>query len=630
MQALLILCAAFQREPGVAVRFEAADGSARDARVDRLIALYVPAGTSPTPFLPPGRFRAVWDAFLDVPDFDEYTFSVEGRGSLRVEINGRDVLERAGSRVVELEPGPCRIVVRFESPPDGDAWVRLLWASPSFSVEPLPPSRLSHDATDASLRRRLRIRAGRERFASHRCHRCHESPVRAGMPELSEEASSFEEIGARLRPEWIARWILEPDPPMPKLLRADDSRSARDLAAYLATLGTPAADPAGGVAERGRVLFETIGCAACHTTGARDPERVSLQSTAHKWRPAALVAFLRRPDRYSPSIAMPDFGLRPQEAEDLAAYLRSVAAPATGDAAGGDAERGRALVRSLGCAACHPRAEPSDRKVRPMIRTAEPTGCLASTPDRRGTAPDFALKDEQRAALAEFLLHGVESLCRDSPVEYAERKIRALRCGACHERDGAVDAWSRLTSDRPAPASVWLQDRPSLTWTGEKLTPEWAAAFLSGRVASPVRPWLVARMPRFAVDAALLAEGLALQHGVPPRTAPSPPPDDATVEAGRRLAGKDRGFGCVTCHDGGDENATGAFDARGPDLRLLAPRLRREFFLRLMDDPGRVMPNTKMPAFVAGKRSPYTDLYDGDPRRQAEAIWQYLLKIGSP
>ena len=89
---------------------------------------------------------------------------------------------------------------------------------------------------------------------------------------------------------------------------------------------------------------------------------------------------------------------------------------------------------------------------------------------------------------------------------------------------------------------------PSLTWTGEKLKPEWTAAFLGGKVAYRPRPWLAARMPAFPARAELLARGLALSHGCPPSSPAEPAPDAELSKIGRRLAvaGKAKTPACDT------------------------------------------------------------------------------------
>jgi hypothetical protein len=52
--------------------------------------------------------------------------------------------------------------------------------------------------------------------------------------------------------------------------------------------------------------------------------------------------------------------------------------------------------------------------------------------------------------------------------------------------------------------------------------------------------------------------------------------------------------------------------------------------MRWMLDPLRIDPQTKMPKFATdGKYTKVTDVYDGDARRQFDAIWHYLHAVSS-
>jgi mono/diheme cytochrome c family protein len=130
---------------------------------------------------------------------------------------------------------------------------------------------------------------------------------------------------------------------------------------------TAATDAAGGGATPvGKVIFESAGCAGCHTladagaNGAVGPNLDDLKPSAAQV--AAKVA--------AGGGGMPSFAgqLSDQEIQDVAAYVSAVAgAPAnTGgggadgaggtDAAGGN-QTGKELFTSAGCASCHTLAE---------------------------------------------------------------------------------------------------------------------------------------------------------------------------------------------------------------------------------------------------------------------------------
>ena len=59
-------------------------------------------------------------------------------------------------------------------------------------------------------------------------------------------------------------------------------------------------------------------------------------------------------------------------------------------------------------------------------------------------------------------------------------------------QDGVEDEPEGTEDEKIAPD----QTIPMLTWTGEKLRPEWTARLLSGKLDYRLRPWLRARSVR--------------------------------------------------------------------------------------------------------------------------------------
>ena len=650
-------------------------GGKTDVRPARLVALGVPAGSAPSPFLPPGPFRATWEGDLNLPFRGECTFSAAGRGSIKVEVNGKAALESSGDdlskaagKIAKLKKGANKLVVTYDSPPSGDAFVRLSWTPEDSPREPLPPEVLARDANDPALADALRLREGRSLLAGLHCLGCHApaSPIRGpgSMPELATDAPSLADVGARLRADWMARWIadprsLRPAATMPKLFHAVAAADgqARDVAAYLATLGAPteaaeapAADEA--VADGGR-LFANLGCVGCHTLPDRDDwasdsrKRIPLRLVGAKWRPRALAAFLKQPDRHYAWIKMPNFHLSDAEAGQLAAYVASPPkvdlAPADPGKTPADPARGRALVETSGCLDCHALPGSANAARAPSLARLpadlRAIGCLAPAGDPERKAPDFGLADGQRGALLAFLGAGLDSLARDCAPEFAERQIKALNCAACHKRDGTDDAWTDLQVEttpllegapaeekdpdgHPYPAA---QFRPALTWIGEKLKPEWAAAFIAGQVPYKPRPYLRARMPAFATRAEGLASGLALGHGYPTASPTDPAPDLAQIPVAKQLV-SNTGLNCVSCHTIGKAAAVGVFEAPGINFARVQERLRRDYYDRWLRAPIKVEPDTKMPSYFNGDASVLPTVLGGKADAQIDALWNYLLQ----
>ncbi len=639
-------------QPGLTLRFhKPGDALPLDARRIRLAALHVPASAAFSTLLPVGPFEARMTGLLKLPLRGDYTFKVVATGSARLNVNGQEVVALAGagtkeSAAVELVKGYNKIDVVFVSPDKGDATVRVYWTGEGFTWEPLPPDALFSRGDDADLVSASAVREVRLLFATHGCARCHQAPDRADlakspMPEMQQQAPSLENLGRRLKPEFVAKWIadprsLRPEATMPKALHGPGvGQQAADLADWLATLGKDAPleakdDPA--LAGKGEKLFFQLGCVTCHHL--QDPkqkdnyDRLSLYYVGAKFQPGALHAFLKSPHQHYPWTRMPDFKLTDKEAPALTAYLLAeakgkVEAPMNQ----GDAARGAKLFQDAGCVQCH--ATRSGDKT-PAAAVAFPKipvkGCLADDPTARGKAPDFAFAAPQQRALRTFLATDLSSLGREVPAEFSRRQVKLLQCNACHNRDGTPSRWySVLTEEGTGVQPEYL---PHMTWTGEKLHPEWIEKLLAGTHDHRARPWLKARMPAFPKRAGMIPAGLSHEHGFAPDEDPRPQPDAKLAGIGEKLLPQVGGFNCVQCHAVGDQKAVAPFEAEGINLRDAAQRLRYSYFSRWMIDPTRVDPTTRMTRFTMdGKTTALMDVLEGDAHRQFEAIWQYMQTL---
>ena len=680
--------AAGSDRPGLALVLRSPDGSTTDARVMRLLALYVPEGQTTSPFLDAGPFEATFRGAIELDLNDSYRFSVRGSGSVRLSIGGDVVIERrelpAGDvplstdGEVRLNKGLNPIELVYRSPAAGDASLRLTWGNDYLPEEPLPPASLRH-ADAPALRQGLARRAGRDLVAGAMCVRCHavaNAPNARldGMPELQATGPDLDGIGSRLLAQWIEQWLLDPKAlrpraRMPRVLSTDAAEArqqAADLAAYLAaadggtaTPETAASLPAGEVANGGR-LYAEIGCAACHGTPTTPPGMDGAPRLGDrtlrlrdKWRPSALAAYLLDPAGFDPWSRMPRTALEPAEAASLTAYLLTPA-PAGGaaptdplpeterGAIQGDAERGRRLADQLRCRSCHslPGGDPPPPAA-PVNELAGRATTWTAGGDRTPNHPRYDLDSSQTGTIERFLTEDVTSLAVAVPTEFAERRIRSDGCLSCHGRDGIPAAWSPPPGNTlPSSAEDTARDDfaasaddetgpdhlpPDLTWAGEKLRSDWLADFLSGRTADRPRPHLRVRMPAFASHSDILVAGLHHQHGLPASPPDEEPVDSELAAIGRDLIRGDR-LGCHACHALGDEPALGGEGSEETiNFDLVRRRLRRPWFDWFLRDPQRILPGSKMPQFV--DEDGYTALYgvfDGEATRQFEAIWHYL------
>jgi mono/diheme cytochrome c family protein len=475
--------------PGLSLTFSSTkDPKQTDARIARLVALNVPAGTAPTPFIAPAPFKATFEGFIEQRLRSDYEFSAMGSGKVAILINDKPVFEATGDlgaadgKKATLKKGRNKIVVNYESPEQGDATLRLYWAGDEFPAEPPDPKVYVHSSASKSLAAGLRVRDGRNLFADLHCSRCHTdaaiTEAKDGMPELAKDAPNLDEVGSRLRPAWMAQWIsnpksLRPDTSMPNVFHAKAGttvQEAADIASYLATLGQPGPQPHNepdAVTTGGRIVAR-LGCIGCHTLADKDvgadPTRVPWRFVKAKYTPAGLVEFLKQPEKHFAWIRMPNFQFSDYEATSIAAYLLSSSKDLDGDTPKGDAAKGKQLVQSSGCVNCHNLKIDNSFKAPALAAIAKDgwtRGCLAADDAARGKAPDFALTPEQRDALIAFAATDRSSLTRDNLAEFAERQVTELRCVACHNRDTQVDVWDRLVKETESLAKGDVTDPES-------------------------------------------------------------------------------------------------------------------------------------------------------------------------
>ncbi len=480
-------------------------------RLARIPNLFVPEGTPPSAFLPPGPFKATWEGDLKVDIKDDYIFAAEGRGKLKIVITSKakdgkdgepaeaysaasDDFATTVGKKVKLGKGKNHFLITYESPEKGDAIVRLNWrsaeidASDGFFPESLSPNRLSFDNTQAPFREALRVHKGRELFATLRCEACHGGEHiganlgKETMPELTMDAPNLSEAGRRLNAAWIATWLKNPralrnESTMPQLLRGPSAeKDAEDIAGFLATLGAkeekPEEAPSKEDLEKAGHTFTYFGCIGCHVlpnTQKQQPGRILLAYVRDKWKPAALREFLHKPDAHYAWIRMPDFRLDDDEIKKISTFVLNV--PIEDDGKGDpipalknkpDAAHGKELVETLGCLNCH-NAGPSvankatGKSFKEVGGSDWAHGCLAEKEDGLGKAPNFHLSPDQRGALLAFAGTDRTSLQRECLPEFAERQVASMRCTVCHNRDGKQSLWAPEENDLDAEQSKFKE-----------------------------------------------------------------------------------------------------------------------------------------------------------------------------
>lgn len=206
--------------------------------------------------------------------------------------------------------------------------------------------RLAGAADDAAL--------GEILLGELNCLACHEPAPAVAARIPSRTAPDLDRIAERATGKWLTDYLLaphdeKPGSAMPDMLHSldpDDREDAvRTIVGFLAhraetakaaassetaeagdVLGDFPVHRFGAAVERGRGLFHSVGCVACHAPGSaagEDPAipSVPLPDLTAKTSVDALAAFLLDPRAARPGGRMPPLHLAPEEAEDISVYL---------------------------------------------------------------------------------------------------------------------------------------------------------------------------------------------------------------------------------------------------------------------------------------------------------------------
>ncbi|HIK95568.1 MAG TPA: c-type cytochrome [Planctomycetes bacterium] len=447
--------------------------------------------------------------------------------------------------------------------------------------------------------------------------------------------------GGHLNPRHLQDYIadpvhVKPGTKMPDLLAGLSTQQRRSTALELTHYVTSLSDHSfahqpvdSAAAARGRELFHSVGCVACHSPrdGAGQEvlseSSVALGSLEDKYGVVGLAEFLKDPHEVRSGGRMPSLSLTHWETLDIANYLlvQSADSPATSEPFTRDpalAEKGRTHFQRLGCARCHEKEQGNSRFVqRPLSELRTDRGCLSESD---GPWPRFALNTSQRQAIRAGLAREPRTL---NDEEHISVMLTAFRCLNCHQRDdlGGVSP-ERNPHFLTTNPNLGPQGRipPTLTGVGAKLKPTWMRQVLLG--GRTIRPYLKTRMPQYGTESLadlveLLARADQILEG---RYAEF---DDQKVmrTTGHEMVGTG-GLNCIACHTFQLKQAA---NMPAVDLTEMSERLHKSWFYRYMRNPQQLSLNTIMPSYWPSGKAMRRDILQGDPDQQIEALWQYLL-----
>lgn len=507
-------------------------------------------------------------------------------------------------------------------------------------------------------------------IAERRCAACH-SGVRRD-PLLEKSAPDLSDVGARIHPDFLQRYIAAPSSAhpgtsMPDLLvsqsEAEKHAIAEALTHFLVSPSkgrffTEAAGPADR--EDGRRLFHSIGCVACHGPREAMPEAplvekrveveededrdvpekktfapmaVRLGHIGSKYSRRSLSEFLFQPLRVRPSGRMPDMKLTPAESLAIAEYLVGDSSPPPGAFVPREslASKGRQHFQELNCAACH--ALDGHQAAAPVgsLKDADLTrGCLSASDLR---SPRFHLNDPQLQAIRASLRDDrAADRAADSDQLVVARTMTALRCIACHTRDeygGVPEEYSPFFTTSEKNLGEDGRIPPPLTLVGAKLQPAWLKKVLFD--GESVRPYMATRMPQYGVASlGHLPSVVARLDVMPGADITIPSPESGSKEqreeakllrtAAQELLG-DKGLNCINCHN---FNGKPAPVNKGIDLMTTYQRLQPGWFNSFLRNPGALRPRILMPTAWSNGVASHKTILDGNTERQIAAIWYYL------
>jgi mono/diheme cytochrome c family protein len=472
---------------------------------------------------------------------------------------------------------------------------------------------------------------GKRLFIKLGCHGCH---LADGYSNEGKVGPRLLRISSKVNSSWLYRWIKNPKDYLPKTRMPEFGFNEEDLmgtTAYLLASSDKNYELSSkfesGDEDKGKKLFESVGCQACHTlNGKGGTHAPDLSRIASKVNADWLVTWIRNPHSYNSKSKMPNLRLDEEQASDLAAYLmqfgKKELIPGLEAKLQDPAliKHGETVIRRRGCFACHdikgmenegriaPELSSFGRKMIAELEFGDShiphtwenwAKTKLKKPDSFRTErvldkmPNFHLAPDEIDALV-VLLRGFNGSKvpenyrrilseKEKIIEKGRRLITKYNCRGCHNvegKGGDIQKYLKAKAQYPPPLDMGDYH------VGERLKASWLFSFL--RNPTPVRTWIKVKMPSFSFtdkevrDLTAYFEALSPSSGYEAGTNQSK--DSFVAQKGAEMVGY---MDCGRCHDDGQ---------KGIEFSLASQRLRQNWIPKWLKDTRAMIPWTPMPS----------------------------------
>jgi cytochrome c2 len=258
---------------------------------------------------------------------------------------------------------------------------------------------------------------------------------------------------------------------------------------------------------RGRALFSSLRCGACHVTRQADesPPATPLDVLSARSTPAELAAAL---DKHAPTNLALDAAARATVAQHLAAMESTdafTALPHRASVPGSSADEGKILEGKLACAACHEALHVDISNIGER-RTQDWVAWYLADPARANPSsrmPNLRLSAREASSLAQHLVRSKAAIEAPSSKKNDGDAILANgKCAACHA--------AKLTPTRALDATKPLVDHAGYHF--DEATKRALSTYVKSQRAVRVRPDL--RVPPRAGETAFASLGCSGCHAL--------------------------------------------------------------------------------------------------------------------